>query len=176
MVNDTKQRHLKKGSYRGIRWKPPNPDDPASVLRPSRATTVGEKQEMNKRKAQSKATGEKGRKINKDLTDMQEAEWWAARRRYLDEPNAQAVLGANLATVSASPLATATGSRQKARRYSKCLSTGGKTVDRTSEMDSRFFCARQVSQVSIMVNDTKQRHLKKGSQYRGIRWKPGNQQ
>ena len=61
----------------------PNPDDPTSVLRPSRATTVGEKQEMNKRKAQSKATGEKERKINKDLTDMQEAEWWAARRRSL---------------------------------------------------------------------------------------------
>jgi hypothetical protein len=30
----------------------PNPDDPTSVLRPSRATTVGEKQEMKKRKAQ----------------------------------------------------------------------------------------------------------------------------
>jgi len=51
----------------------PNPDDPASVLRPSRATTVGEKQEMKKRKAQCKATGEKERKINKDLTDLQEA-------------------------------------------------------------------------------------------------------
>jgi|EP01047_Picozoa_sp_COSAG01_P053447 hypothetical protein len=50
----------------------PNADDPTSVLRPSRATTVGEKAEMKKRRALSKATGEKERKHNKELTDLQE--------------------------------------------------------------------------------------------------------
>ena len=50
----------------------PNPDDPTSVLRPSRAVTVAEKMEAKKRKSMSKASGERERKHNKELTALQE--------------------------------------------------------------------------------------------------------
>ena len=50
----------------------PNPDDPTSVLRPSRATTVGEKLEMKKRKQMSKVQTEGQKKIKKDIVDLQQ--------------------------------------------------------------------------------------------------------
>lgn len=50
----------------------PNPNDPTSVLRPSRATTVGEKLEMKKRKQQNKQQTEGQKKIKKDIVDLQE--------------------------------------------------------------------------------------------------------
>ncbi len=50
----------------------PNPDDPTSVLRPSRATTVGEKLEMKKRKQMNKVQTEGQKKIKKDIVDLQQ--------------------------------------------------------------------------------------------------------
>lgn len=50
----------------------PNPNDPTSVLRPSRATTVGEKLEMKKRKQQNKVQTEGQKKIKKDIVDLQQ--------------------------------------------------------------------------------------------------------
>ena len=49
----------------------PNPNDPTSVLRPSRATTVGEKQEMKRRKMQNKGQDGKEKKMKRDLQDLQ---------------------------------------------------------------------------------------------------------
>ena len=49
----------------------PKQNDPTPVLRPSRATTVGEKQEMKRRKMQNKGQDGKEKKMKRDLQDLQ---------------------------------------------------------------------------------------------------------